>query len=83
MRLITIPLRARRETRQSVYRTVFETAVFLLICAGKVKGLYDSQAPVCPVCHAVLRPSELQDHMEQELAKLAQLQIRYALTSSE
>ncbi|XP_037530558.1 E3 ubiquitin-protein ligase RNF220 [Nematolebias whitei] len=42
---------------------------------SKVKGLYDSQAPVCPVCQAVLRPSELQDHMEQELAKLAQLQI--------
>ncbi|CAI5639467.1 unnamed protein product [Oreochromis niloticus] len=42
---------------------------------SKVKGLYDAQAPVCPVCKAVLRPGELQEHMQQELAKLAQLQI--------
>ncbi|XP_023195088.1 E3 ubiquitin-protein ligase RNF220-like isoform X4 [Xiphophorus maculatus] len=42
---------------------------------SKLKGLYDTQAPVCPVCQAVLRPGELQDHMEQELSKLAQLQI--------
>ncbi|XP_056133679.1 E3 ubiquitin-protein ligase Rnf220 [Lampris incognitus] len=42
---------------------------------SKLKGLYDSQAPVCPVCQCVLRPGELQDHMEQELAKLAQLHI--------
>ncbi|KAM6921533.1 E3 ubiquitin-protein ligase RNF220 [Xenentodon cancila] len=42
---------------------------------SKVKGLYDTQAPVCPVCQTVLRPRELQDHMEQELAKLTQLQI--------
>uniref|UniRef100_A0A087Y790 E3 ubiquitin-protein ligase RNF220 n=1 Tax=Poecilia formosa TaxID=48698 RepID=A0A087Y790_POEFO len=44
-------------------------------CRSKLKGLYDTQAPVCPVCQAVLRPGELQDHMEQELSKLAQLQI--------
>ncbi|CAB1314271.1 unnamed protein product, partial [Coregonus sp. 'balchen'] len=37
--------------------------------------LYDSQAPVCPVCHAVLRPGELQEHMEQEMGRLAQLQM--------
>ncbi|XP_039985231.1 E3 ubiquitin-protein ligase RNF220 [Xiphias gladius] len=42
---------------------------------SKVKGLYDAQAPICPVCQAILRPGELQEHMEQELAKLAQLQI--------
>uniref|UniRef100_A0A3Q3H355 Ring finger protein 220b n=1 Tax=Kryptolebias marmoratus TaxID=37003 RepID=A0A3Q3H355_KRYMA len=42
---------------------------------SKLKSLYDSQTPVCPVCQAILRPGELQDHMEQELAKLAQLQI--------
>ncbi|XP_063322755.1 E3 ubiquitin-protein ligase RNF220 isoform X1 [Pelmatolapia mariae] len=42
---------------------------------SKVKGLYDAQTPACPVCKAVLRPGELQEHMEQELAKLAQLQI--------
>ncbi|XP_067368126.1 E3 ubiquitin-protein ligase RNF220 isoform X2 [Channa argus] len=42
---------------------------------SRVKGLYDAQAPMCPVCHAILRPGELQDHMEQELAKLTHLQI--------
>ncbi|XP_077440366.1 E3 ubiquitin-protein ligase RNF220 isoform X1 [Vanacampus margaritifer] len=43
--------------------------------SGKVKVLYDAGAPVCPVCQSVLRPGELQDHMEQELAKLSQIQI--------
>ncbi|XP_028443797.1 E3 ubiquitin-protein ligase RNF220 isoform X3 [Perca flavescens] len=42
---------------------------------SKVKGLYDAQAPVCPVCQSILRPGELQEHMEQELTKLAQIQI--------
>nr|XP_046157281.1 E3 ubiquitin-protein ligase RNF220-like isoform X1 [Oncorhynchus gorbuscha] len=42
---------------------------------GKGNILYDSQAPVCPVCHAVLRPGELQEHMEQEMGRLTQLQI--------
>uniref|UniRef100_A0A3Q0RXM2 Ring finger protein 220 n=1 Tax=Amphilophus citrinellus TaxID=61819 RepID=A0A3Q0RXM2_AMPCI len=46
----------------------------------KVKGLYDAQAPVCPVCKAILRPGELQEHMEQELSKLAQLQISLSLS---
>lgn len=32
---------------------------------------------MCPVCQAILRPGELQEHMEQELTKLAKLQIRY------
>ncbi|TNM88048.1 hypothetical protein fugu_006269, partial [Takifugu bimaculatus] len=41
----------------------------------KMKGFYDSQAPACPVCQVVLRPGELQDHMEQELSKVAQLHI--------
>uniref|UniRef100_A0A8C7XD97 Ring finger protein 220b n=1 Tax=Oryzias sinensis TaxID=183150 RepID=A0A8C7XD97_9TELE len=48
---------------------------------SKVKGLYDTQTPVCPVCQTVLRPAELHEHMEQELAKLAQLQIRCASIS--
>ncbi|XP_037104778.1 E3 ubiquitin-protein ligase RNF220 isoform X3 [Syngnathus acus] len=43
--------------------------------SGKVKVLYDAGAPVCPVCQSVLRPGELQEHMEQELAKLSQIQI--------
>ncbi|XP_056894433.1 E3 ubiquitin-protein ligase RNF220 isoform X2 [Takifugu flavidus] len=42
---------------------------------SKMKGFYDSQAPACPVCQVVLRPGELQDHMEQELSKVAQLHI--------
>ncbi|KAM6963086.1 E3 ubiquitin-protein ligase RNF220 [Aplochiton taeniatus] len=41
----------------------------------KVKGLFDSLAPVCPVCQAVLRPGELQVHMEQEMTRLTQLHI--------
>uniref|UniRef100_A0AAV2KX68 E3 ubiquitin-protein ligase RNF220 n=1 Tax=Knipowitschia caucasica TaxID=637954 RepID=A0AAV2KX68_KNICA len=47
----------------------------LLSAISKVKVLYDTQNPVCPVCHTVLRPGELQEHMEQELTKIAQLQI--------
>ncbi|XP_019735749.1 E3 ubiquitin-protein ligase RNF220 isoform X2 [Hippocampus comes] len=43
--------------------------------SGKVKVLYDAGAPVCPVCQSVLRPGELQEHMEQELAKLSEIQI--------
>ncbi|KAF3834768.1 hypothetical protein F7725_027326 [Dissostichus mawsoni] len=42
---------------------------------GKVKALYDAQAPMCPVCQAVLRPADLQEHMQQELTKLAHTQI--------
>lgn len=51
--------------------------LFFRLSSGKAKALYDSQAPACPVCQAVLRPGELQEHMEQELSKVAQLQIRY------
>ncbi|KAK7136047.1 hypothetical protein R3I94_014644 [Phoxinus phoxinus] len=40
---------------------------------SKVKGLYDTQTPMCPICHAVLRPGELQEHMEQEMERLMQL----------
>lgn len=32
---------------------------------------------MCPVCQTILRPGELQEHMEQELTKVAHLQIRY------
>ncbi|XP_026124548.1 E3 ubiquitin-protein ligase RNF220 isoform X2 [Carassius auratus] len=41
---------------------------------SKVKALYDTQTPMCPICHAVLRPGELQEHMEQEMERLMQLQ---------
>ncbi|XP_029551071.1 E3 ubiquitin-protein ligase RNF220 [Salmo trutta] len=35
----------------------------------------DRKEHLCPVCHAVLPPGELQEHMEQEMGRLAQLQI--------
>ena len=44
---------------------------------GKKKAtLFDSQATICPICQVLLRPGELQEHMEQELEKLTQLNIR-------
>uniref|UniRef100_A0A8C1RDG0 Ring finger protein 220b n=1 Tax=Cyprinus carpio TaxID=7962 RepID=A0A8C1RDG0_CYPCA len=46
---------------------------------SKVKALYDTQTPMCPICHAVLRPGELQEHMEQEMERLMQLHNRYIL----
>ncbi|XP_036088955.1 E3 ubiquitin-protein ligase RNF220 [Rousettus aegyptiacus] len=42
-------------------------------CKKKAAALFDSQAPICPICQVLLRPSELQEHMEQELDQLAQL----------
>ncbi|XP_030429999.1 E3 ubiquitin-protein ligase RNF220 isoform X3 [Gopherus evgoodei] len=41
----------------------------------KKATLYDSQAPICPICQVLLRPGELQEHMEQELEKLTQLNV--------
>ncbi|XP_006634731.1 E3 ubiquitin-protein ligase RNF220 isoform X7 [Lepisosteus oculatus] len=41
----------------------------------KKTSLYDSQAPICPICQVLLRPGELQDHMEQEMDRLTQLHI--------
>ncbi|KAL6055732.1 hypothetical protein STEG23_006032, partial [Scotinomys teguina] len=48
-----------------------------LLGKGKKKAvaLFDSQAPICPICQVLLRPSELQEHMEQELEQLAQLPV--------
>ncbi|XP_034270806.1 E3 ubiquitin-protein ligase RNF220 isoform X6 [Pantherophis guttatus] len=47
-----------------------------LSSTGKKKAtLFDSQAPICPICQVLLRPGELQEHMEQELEKLTQLNI--------
>ncbi|KAM4721901.1 E3 ubiquitin-protein ligase RNF220 isoform 2-T2 [Rhinophrynus dorsalis] len=43
-------------------------------CKKKV-ALFDSQAPICPICQVLLRPGELAEHMEQELDKLTQLNI--------
>ncbi|XP_076018361.1 E3 ubiquitin-protein ligase RNF220a isoform X2 [Genypterus blacodes] len=36
----------------------------------KKMSLYDSQAPVCPICQVLLRPGELQEHMETEMERL-------------
>ncbi|KAI4900342.1 hypothetical protein NFI96_028628, partial [Prochilodus magdalenae] len=43
-------------------------------CKKKV-SLYDSQAPICPICQVLLRPGELQEHMEQEMERLTHLHI--------
>nr|DBA17724.1 TPA: hypothetical protein GDO54_016053 [Pyxicephalus adspersus] len=43
-------------------------------CKKKV-ALFDSQAPICPICQVLLRPGELQEHMEQEMEKLMQANI--------
>ncbi|XP_030062125.1 E3 ubiquitin-protein ligase RNF220 isoform X3 [Microcaecilia unicolor] len=43
-------------------------------CKKKVT-LFDSQAPICPICQVLLRPGELQEHMEQEMEKLTQLNL--------
>ncbi|MEQ2239746.1 hypothetical protein ILYODFUR_007640, partial [Ilyodon furcidens] len=37
----------------------------------KKMSLYDNQAPVCPICQVLLRPGELQEHMETEIDRLA------------
>ncbi|KAM4605788.1 LOW QUALITY PROTEIN: E3 ubiquitin-protein ligase RNF220a [Polymixia lowei] len=39
----------------------------------KKMSLYDSQAPVCPICQVLLRPGELQEHMETEIERLANM----------
>ncbi|XP_064415815.1 E3 ubiquitin-protein ligase RNF220a isoform X3 [Latimeria chalumnae] len=39
----------------------------------KKPSLYDGQTPICPICQVLLRPGELQEHMEQELEKLTQV----------
>ncbi|XP_064871030.1 uncharacterized protein LOC135567654 [Oncorhynchus nerka] len=54
---------------------VLYDSLLLSVSVGKGNVLYDSLPPVCPVCHAVLPPGELQEHMEQEMGRLAQLQI--------
>ncbi|XP_051990751.1 E3 ubiquitin-protein ligase RNF220-like isoform X7 [Xyrauchen texanus] len=43
-------------------------------CKKKV-SLYDSQAPICPICQMLLRPGELQEHMEQEMERLTHMHI--------
>ncbi|XP_069498427.1 E3 ubiquitin-protein ligase RNF220 isoform X5 [Ambystoma mexicanum] len=53
-----------------------EVHIHLARSLGKKKvALFDSQAPICPICQVLLRPGELQEHMEQEMDKLIQLNI--------
>ncbi|XP_029309033.1 E3 ubiquitin-protein ligase RNF220a isoform X4 [Cottoperca gobio] len=37
----------------------------------KKMSMYDSQAPICPICQVLLRPGELQEHMDTEIERLA------------
>ncbi|XP_048395025.1 E3 ubiquitin-protein ligase RNF220a isoform X3 [Stegostoma tigrinum] len=45
----------------------------------KKATLFDTQAPICPICQVLLRPNELQDHMEQELEKLTQNTCKHSM----
>lgn len=57
--------------------------MFFFVCAGKKKiSLYDSQAPICPICQVLLRPGELQEHMETEIDRLAHICLRYVCAHS-
>lgn len=48
-----------------------------VLSPGKKKmSLYDSQAPICPICQVLLRPGELQEHMETEIERLANICLR-------
>lgn len=48
-----------------------------ILSPGKKKmSLYDSQAPVCPICQVLLRPGELQEHMDTEIERLASVCLR-------
>ncbi|XP_067423993.1 E3 ubiquitin-protein ligase RNF220 isoform X1 [Emydura macquarii macquarii] len=64
---------SQREPQASAGAT--HRMVLTLPLCKKKATLFDSQAPVCPICQVLLRPGELQDHMEQELEKLTQLNI--------
>nr|XP_040144474.1 E3 ubiquitin-protein ligase RNF220 isoform X1 [Ictidomys tridecemlineatus]XP_040144475.1 E3 ubiquitin-protein ligase RNF220 isoform X1 [Ictidomys tridecemlineatus] len=69
---------AQQEAWKSRGSNPSRTVVSVAHCklnSGKKKAaaLFDSQAPICPICQVLLRPSELQEHMEQELEQLAQL----------
>ena len=66
-------LERRTGTWVSLRRLAQLTCLSLLPSPGKKKAaaLFDSQAPICPICQVLLRPSELQEHMEQELEQLA------------
>ena len=52
-------------------------ALLSVLSPGKKKmSLYDSQAPICPICQVLLRPGELQEHMETEIERLAAICFR-------
>ncbi|TKS80309.1 E3 ubiquitin-protein ligase RNF220 [Collichthys lucidus] len=53
---------------------VSTSVLLLMLSPGKKKmSLYDSQAPICPICQVLLRPGELQEHMETEIERLASI----------
>ncbi|XP_077393560.1 E3 ubiquitin-protein ligase RNF220a isoform X2 [Festucalex cinctus] len=47
----------------------------------KKMSLYDSQAPICPICQVLLRPGELQEHMETEIERLANMCLSSKISS--
>lgn len=56
---------------------VSTSVLLLMLSPGKKKmSLYDSQAPICPICQVLLRPGELQEHMETEIERLASICLR-------
>ncbi|XP_073214047.1 E3 ubiquitin-protein ligase RNF220 isoform X2 [Lepidochelys kempii] len=59
---------------QASATTTHRMVLTLPLCKKKAT-LFDSQAPICPICQVLLRPGELQEHMEQELEKLTQLNV--------
>ncbi|XP_065409769.1 E3 ubiquitin-protein ligase RNF220 isoform X3 [Chrysemys picta bellii] len=59
---------------QASATTTHRMVLALPLCKKKAT-LFDSQAPICPICQVLLRPGELQEHMEQELEKLTQLNV--------
>ncbi|XP_047444571.1 E3 ubiquitin-protein ligase RNF220a isoform X11 [Mugil cephalus] len=63
-----------RETSSSPEDRIERCKSDYLSFFGKKKmSLYDSQAPVCPICQVLLRPGELQEHMETEIERLANI----------
>ncbi|CAM5136529.1 unnamed protein product [Eretmochelys imbricata] len=59
---------------QASATTTHRMVLTLPLCKKKAT-LFDSQAPICPICQVLLRPGDLQEHMELELEKLTQLNV--------
>ncbi|XP_051944720.1 E3 ubiquitin-protein ligase RNF220a isoform X5 [Hippocampus zosterae] len=59
--------------RASAHLGAGRTEADLTASRKKKMSLYDSQAPICPICQVLLRPGELQEHMETEIERLANM----------